>query len=694
MSEFSVKKQNNKVQLFINGENTPPVIYGLSDFPAASSNTAYAQKNIAQFGDAGVNIVSCDSGLHIGWRKSEPFDPEPIIAEIGAVLDANPNAKINIRLHMNPPYWWLRDNPQECIIYRTAEGDKEGIDNGEQPRLIAHDADRHLRASIASKKWLNEATENLALLIKALENTPEGAALMSMQFAYGIYGEWHNFGTDVSVPMQEFFREYLREKYSSEEELKTAWNDPDVTFETAEYHPETFQKGDDGLYRDPRYSMRIIDSQHAVQASVSSAILHFCKVSKELCPTRLCGCFYGYFLGTGGGNMTIGGHLDIEKLHNSPNLDFLAGPFCYLEKRLPEGITMQRALLESHRLNGKLWLTEMDQAPFGSNNFVGGDPAQFPESYATLRKNSFQPLLGGHGLWFYDHRIVISMGIYTEAKNPKSASIYNKVGWWDAPHMMKQIKGIKDFADKLSKKPYEGDADLLIVYDTESYYYRSRVFDFDHKVHDAFARAGAAFDCIYLKDLEKADLTRYKAIVFVSCAMITPEKRDFIENLKEDKTCIFLGGYGYCDGKTLDIENTNVTLGMKMGKTEAVTLVAGAEKLEIPESYRPLFCVEDESATVLATFDNGKVAAAIKDNSVYFALPYLDKATAKKLLKMAGVHLWTDSGEPVNVGYGYGAINCQKAGERSFFLKNGKEIKIKTDGFETVLIDLSTGEKL
>lgn len=694
MSKFQVRKENNKAQLFIDGKNTPPVIYGLSDFPAARSNTAYAQKNIAQFGEVGINLVSCDSSLSLGWRKAEEFDPEPILAEIGGVLDANPNAKINIRLHMNPPYWWLRDNPQECIIYRTKEGDVEGIDNGEQTRLIAHDSDMHMRASVASEKWLNEATEKLVLFLKALEGTPEGDALMSVQFAYGIYGEWHNFGTDVSENMVRFFKNWLRTKYSTEDELKTAWNDPDVTFDTAEFHPETFQCGDDGLYRDPRFSMRIMDSQRAVQASVSSAILHFCKVSKEICPDRLCGCFYGYFLGTGGGNMTIGGHLDIEKLHNSPNLDFLAGPFCYLERRLPEGITMQRALMESHRLNGKLWLTEMDQAPFGSNNYIGGDPAQFPESYATLLRNSLQPVLGGHGLWFYDHRIVLSMGIWTEAKNPKAANIYRKVGWWDAPHMMKKIEKLKTFADSVADKPYESDADLLIVYDTEAYYYRARVYDFDHKVQDAFARAGAAFDCIYLKDLEKADLDRYKAIAFVNCHIITPEKREFINGLKKDKTCIFMGGYGYADGKTLGMDNINATLGINMAKTEARELTAADETCEIPEGYRPLFSVDDDTAEIISSFDNGKVAIARKGNTVFSALPYLTKATAKEVLEKAGVHLWTNSGEPVNVGFGYAALNCQRAGERTFFLKNGKEISVKTDGFETVIIDLTTGEKI
>ena len=153
-----------------------------------------------------------------------------------------------------------------------------------------------------------------------------------------------------------------------------------------------------------------------------------------------------------------------------------------------------------------------------------------------------------------------------------------------------------------------------------------------------------------------------------------------------------MGGYGYADGSTLDIENVNATLGMNMGNTEASELIASDESCEIPGGYRPLFCVEDADAEVISSFDNGKVAVAKKGNTVYCALPYLTKATAREVLQKAGVHLWTNSGEPVNVGFGYAVLNCQRAGERPFFLKNGKEITVKTENFETVVINLATGE--
>ena len=125
-----LKNEDGKVNIYINDKRTPPIIFALSDFPAANSNTHYAFKNIQNFKNQGINIVSADANLNIGWKKVTPFDCEAISAEIESVLDANPDAKVLLRLHLNPPYWWLRDNPEECIVYRTEGGDFAGIDNG------------------------------------------------------------------------------------------------------------------------------------------------------------------------------------------------------------------------------------------------------------------------------------------------------------------------------------------------------------------------------------------------------------------------------------------------------------------------------------------------------------------------------------------------------------------------------------
>ena len=347
-----LENEDGKMNIYMNNIPTPPILFALSDFPAAASNTHYAFKNIQNFKSQGINIVCADSALNIGWHKVSPFDTEAITSEIESVLDANPDAKVLLRLHLNPPYWWLRDNPEECIVYRTEEGDFSGIDDGEQDRLIKNDDQMHLRASIASEKWICEASEKLTLLLEKLKGTRARSGLVAIQLAYGMFGEWHAFGgsiADVSEPMKAHFKEYLKKKYKTEASLRKAWQDEDVDFETAQYHPEKFQPVDDGAFRDPSRSMRIIDSQMSNQTAVTDAILRFARVVKSTDPELLCGTFYGYYLGTAD-TAVIGAHLNPTPIYESSDIDFICGPFCYMDNRLPDGVPMQRAFLESSAL--------------------------------------------------------------------------------------------------------------------------------------------------------------------------------------------------------------------------------------------------------------------------------------------------------------------------------------------------------
>jgi hypothetical protein len=66
--------------------------------------------------------------------------------------------------------------------------------------------------------------------------------------------------------------------------LRQAWHDPDVTFESAVFRPETFRPGDDGYFRDPQKSQATMDAQRCIQQSVSEAILHFCRTSRRIFP--------------------------------------------------------------------------------------------------------------------------------------------------------------------------------------------------------------------------------------------------------------------------------------------------------------------------------------------------------------------------------------------------------------------------
>lgn len=694
MNIYKIKNDTHKPVITANDKACAPVLYGLSDFPAARTNTYYAQKNIAQFSDAGVNLVNIDIPLCRAWRRVSPFDSASLIADISYVLDANPDAKILIRLHLNPPYWWMRDNKDECVVYRTEEGDFPGIDDGESERLIENDAaNKYMRVSLASKKWMRDTNEKLEIFLNSLKNTPEGNAVMGIQVACGVFGEWHQWGTDVSKPMQNRFREYLEEKYETVENLRLNWNNETVTFENAVFKPETFRKCDDGFIRDPQESMDTIDSGKTIQLTTAEAILCFAQKVKEVMPNILCGSFYGYYIGVG---YLPGGHLKPDMLYESEYIDFLCGPFAYSDNRKADGVPTQRALLESSRLRKKLWLTEMDQSPCGTEKFVGGDDKKYDETLSILYRNTLWPLLKGMGFWYYDHRIIPKL-IAHDSKNSDAGSIYRKKGWWDTPKLMHEISKIQNFAEKLKDIDYTSNADVLLVYDTDSFYYRGNGRDANYLLHETIGKCGVAFDCIYTNELEICELDRYKCIIFVNSYMIKARDVEKYRALTKGKTVIYLGAHGYCDGQTLSVENikraTNIDV-KKLTEAKTIKTIYG-EVCEIPENFKPVFEITDKNVKPIAHFDNGLCAAAIKGTEVYVSLYTLPVTIAKKVFEDAGVHFYTKSSEPVVTGYGYVAINCHKKEiERTLHLPNGKKINIKSDGYATMVYDINTGEQV
>ena len=695
MESVQICSKDGSPGLYIDGEKTVPILYGLSDIPASNSNTAQAQRNIRLFAQQGISLVTADTGLHLGWHKTEPFEVEPLREEIAGVLDANPEAGVLLRLHLNPPYWWLRDYPEETVSYEGIPG----IDDGESVRLIRCDAQRHLRVSLASRKWKKEAGEILAEFCRQVRNTQEGRHVA--QVACGIYGEWHQWGCDCSKPMQERFREMLREKYGTDEALRKAWGQPEVTIDRAPFRPSTKRPGEDGCFRDPVKGRDTMDAQSCIQLVPAEDILYFCRIVKENWDRPiLTGAFYGYFLGTGGDNMVIGGHLQVDLLYRNRELvDFLCGPFPYMENRDAHGVPMSRGLLESTRLRGMLWLTEMDQHPVGTEEYVGGDPAKRDETVAQLRRNILLPVLAGMGCWYYDHRIIPSL-IRQDSRNSSAGSIFRKKGWWDQPDLLREIGKLQRLAERYALRPYRPAADVLIVYDTESYFARSKVNEEEYALHEAVGRTGAAYDCVYLKELEIAEMGRYRCVIFPNAFLLTPQQREKIRRRVEGKQVIWLYAPGFSDGKTLEEGHIAAVTGMKVKRIgpESAYRTKGclpACRVETELRYDPLFAIDDAEAEPVAYYEkSGACAAARKGDQWYFALPRITAPIAGEIFRLAGVHRYCDAGDPVLAGAGLVAVNTPSGGERVIALRNGKRVSCVLPPFTTAVFDAETGERV
>ncbi|HMG89783.1 MAG TPA: beta-galactosidase [Chryseolinea sp.] len=557
--EGAVRQHNGRPALFINDVPEYPMFYSLTDVPGGRwSWEEVPRYNLKSFCDIGIKLIQVDIAFDHIWKEDGTIVMDTVEKQMRGVLDVCPQAAIFIRFHVNPPKWWQKKFPEENTIYADTKPMAD-IGWGIQ-RIIEDDEENPTRHSLASKKWLDVSTQKLIEFLQKLSQLPEGKALAGIQVAGGVYGEWHYWGfienePDMSIHMQQYFRRWLSQKYKTNKSLQKAWGNAVVTRETAEIPTlEQRKQTREGVFRDPVLERNVIDYYEAQHDVIVDDIIHFCKVVKENWPRPIVtGAFYGYFYAVFG-REAAGGHLQLQRLLNSPFIDYLSGPGTYYPSAVEMGEPYRsRSLINSVTLHGKLWLDEMDQQPPLVPLKDPGYRQGLEKSIAQVRRNVLFTFSKGQGLWFYDFGSAGFNG------GPRLKD-HGTWGWWDEPTLRRDIQALKVELEKHFIKPPTQNADVLLVHDTKSFYYTGSSREHSGIAHRAnnwlpvgIFKSGVAHDVIDLADLDKVNLDSYKAVVFVNTFVMNSDQRRKVSTLvaKNNRHLIWVYAPAYCDEKKL-----------------------------------------------------------------------------------------------------------------------------------------------
>ncbi len=616
-----IRPWHNKPTLYIRNQPTYASFYALTDcIGGRFSFEEGPRHSIRQFVDAGFKLFQLDLFL-----ADYILDPTLARRQIKGITDLCPDAAVVLRWHLNVPESWKKQNPDELTRY--ANGDFENLPKTVPVRYIQDDLRRTPRASLASEKWMQLAREKTVELLKTLAKTPEAKALAGIHVACGVYGEWHYWGfmrnePDVSRPMQQRFDAYRKAK-----------NEPVAKIPTLEERKAL----DDGIFRDPQKREAVIDYYRCQQELVAERIIELCRLVKQTWRAPiLTGTFYGYFFSMFNRQVT-GGHLELHKILQSPHVDYLSAPQAYgTLYRDMGGSGITRALIETIRLNGKLFLDEMDETPswkWQNNVDTAFQLTDVPADIALIRRNVLESFTRGAGLWYYDF-------------GPG-----NQSGWWADTRLIAEIKRLKELLEKYHQRDYAPAGDVLFVFDTEVYYYTGSTEGAD-SITDPLAvnrtmgeawRTGAAIETIHLKDLEKIDLSRFKVVVFANTWLMSAAQRKFVREKvhSPNRRLVFQGFPAYTDGRTLNAEFTReVTAGAIIAKPPITT-----------EEWRKIFTE-------------------------------------------AGAHLYLDHGEIIHAGGGLILIHTKAGGRRRLTFRANKTIELDLPPKSSWLFDAATGERL
>jgi len=557
--------------------------------------------------------------------------------------------------------------------------------------------------------------EGLRQFMLHLRSAPYSDRIIGLMICAGTTEEWMAPGSNIAIaadyskPARTGFREWLRQKYETEDGLRVTWGNDTATFANVE-PPELEElratgKGD--FLELPR-QQKLADWWRYISFLTADTIQYFARIVKtESDGDWLCGTFYGYVLQFHEPRIVRAGHLEIDRLTRSPYLDFFSSPTLYSHRSLkPGGYSTFMSLTESYKLHNKLWWNENDIRTFRVLDVPNTHAAQIDrrqtaeETLALLRRELGNVLAHGISQWYFD------MG----------------GGWYDNPQLLAEVEQQAELARRLLVMARSSVSEIAVVIDPEAFTLQSLFTRLNSWLilgqMASLGQMGAPFDLVTLADM--GNLPQRKMWIFLNLFAPDDDEINRIhERLRRDKAVgIFVYAPGFMSGedgmrqltgmrivpnwerRSVDVTVSPGVLGLEQEATYGTNSPVGPARFRVGE-LAPTFHAADESVEVLgrdtATGLPGLVLKQMRGwTSVYSSAPGISAPVLRCLAKKAGAHIYVQEDAVVYAGASILSITVVEPGTRRIHLPRaytiedamtGELIASQTTTFEVVFTE-------
>ena len=617
--------------------------------------------------------LASQTGVHFfstNWSIPWPKDgEEPVFKDIDGAIDAmleiDPKILIMPRLYPIPPKWWMDAHPESVTVY--PEGKSKDI-----------------FPSIASQDWLKDSIRHMRVLIRHLEAKygdhfigyqPEVHEWFYERMGEGGFEEAFRAG----------FAAWAKKKYQTDERLRQAWKQPQVTFATVRVptmdernHPAI------GLFYDPISQQFQIDFAEYLNVAIPDAILALSHaIKEETNRTKLTVNFYGYFFEMGGVHQT--GHMGVGRVLRSPDIDILTGPLSY-DNREPGGTEPMMSVVDAIRDAGKLWLNEDDTRTYLL------PPTMKDEMTAWWQKTP-QLTLWAHKRQF-GHLLPRRLATwYMDLPNQ---------GWVNGKDIWENIGEMKKIYDREMQRPATWNPEVAVVTDERSCFYTrfSKIPDLCYPLRSRilclpqFLRMGTNFRILLLEDVLAGREKLPKVTMFTNCFHLTPGDREKIQTALKGKTAVWLYGSGYVDDERASTENMTQLTGFSFQESRGdepvelrfvtgspLTLGLAQMSYAPPRpTMSPRWSIKpDEKIRAFANFTDGSIAAASRDikgggRAFYIGAPNCAAGVLRNILKEAGVRIYIDSDDVLSTDGRFVGLTASTAGPKTILVPKGMNL--------------------
>lgn len=441
-----------RTRLVIDGESVNPFFWAL---PASFANNSSSNLYLAsEAREAGYRNFALLTDFPEIWKGPGQFDFTALDARVAQLLDVCPDAIFLLQVGCYMPEWWLNANPDDVTAHANGS-----------PRATHRESQ-----ALASKKWLKDAEIPLNALVQHIRNRSWGKRVWGASVSENRNWEWFWTITDkdnkpavsgYSKSDYAAFRDFLRRKYRTDEELAKQWKQSGVTLANARMpSPEIHTRGRVGALLDPQLDRQLMDWFEFRNLVLAEAVISLGKTIKEATDGKwLTGAYYGYFIEM---CVNIGraahdhGHNGFWETAKSPYVDFVRAPTRYLLRKIgwSDGIMQPQ---DTYTLHGKVVYIECDlrtayrpvERPV--ENYVAHPTTGF-DTVSGMNRTFGMMLASGTSYYWYD----ITSGAFRE------------------PVLVALLKEQSDVYHQLPPVRNLTPREMAIVGDRDSVYYTKR----------------------------------------------------------------------------------------------------------------------------------------------------------------------------------------------------------------------------
>lgn len=604
-------------------------------------------------GESGVDLFGFN--LNLEWFTSS--------ADTAAVVDkfcsANPEGYFLVRIWLGPNHAWADQHPDDCIVQMTPDGDT---------RLTG-------LASPSSEAWRNAARILLETRVHEIANGPHGNRFIGVIPTYLQTGEWFYPETDsfmdYSPANLKAFRQWLRKTYVKEERFRTAWNQPDVSFDTAGFPlPEARDSAAWGPFRDVSSQQSAIDMQRFQADLIADTIAYFAKAVKDATAGRvLVGAFYGYAFElnhNGPRALAHSGHLALSRLLQCPDIDMIHAPFSYFERAAGQPGHVHGPL-DSIALHNKLHICEEDvythltKEPPDRAIAPGWEQHTLSsaETFSVVARDFGNAFGRGAGVWIFD---LLSDGRWMDQ------------AFW------REMTTLRRIAAELRARP-RFEPQVAVLVDEQSPHYM-RATTHPHLLQalaywrSELDRIGTPIGYYLLSDFPLLPKS-VKVIILPAAYSISRDTRRALRNFyARGGTCVMAGTPDIVGPEGTDFSRIGDITGMRVkpGIVQGPVSIRSVLTEEVFQYDGDILVAQIDDALgtdpVARFAESGAICAAatekIKGVCVYTAAPRLPFGLMREICSRAGVHLYRDTPGATAIVGNHLIVHSEVAGPQAF----------------------------